>query len=194
MNSWSKLQEYYNLTDRNHSIYACATLLNPGLRKRHFTDNWTGVMASFIPIMEATCWETYKTEYLPLATPRTPEPRKKFTFRFGIYDTKATNQDEDDLLPPDEFQRYIRGTPTTVPKNDAYWSPIIGGLMKARKAPTIASIYTPLINCLVLLWPPSASESFPQLNRPYRQRGIVTEISYHLWSGDHTRTFYTPHR
>jgi hypothetical protein len=22
----------------------------------------------------------------------------------------------------------------------------------------------------------------------------VTEISYHLWSGDHTRTFYTPHR
>jgi hypothetical protein len=22
----------------------------------------------------------------------------------------------------------------------------------------------------------------------------VTEISYHIWSGDHTRTFYTPHR
>ena len=22
----------------------------------------------------------------------------------------------------------------------------------------------------------------------------VTEMSYHIWSGDHTRTFYTPHR
>ena len=22
----------------------------------------------------------------------------------------------------------------------------------------------------------------------------VTEISYHIWSGDYTRTFYTPHR
>ena len=23
---------------------------------------------------------------------------------------------------------------------------------------------------------------------------LVMEISYHIWSGDHTRTFYTPHR
>ena len=38
MNSWSLLQKYYNLTDKNHGIYACATLLNPGLRKRHFID------------------------------------------------------------------------------------------------------------------------------------------------------------
>jgi hAT family C-terminal dimerisation region len=133
MNSWSKLQEYYNLTDRNHSIYACATLLNPGLRKRHFTDNWTGVMASFIPMMEETCWETYKAEYLPLATPRTAEPKRKFTFRFGIYENKATNQDEDDLLPPDEFQRYIRGTLTTVAKNDAYWNPIAWWIDESNK-------------------------------------------------------------
>ena len=69
-------------------------------------------------MMEATCWETYKTEYLPLATPRTPEPKRKFTFRFGIYDTEATDLEKDNLLPPDELQRYIRDTPTTVPQNN----------------------------------------------------------------------------
>jgi cytochrome c peroxidase len=26
------------------------------------------------------------------------------------------------------------------------------------------------------------------------EKGGVTEISYHIWSGDYTRTFYTPHR
>jgi hypothetical protein len=123
MNSWSLLQKYYNLTDKNHGIYACATLLNPGLRKRHFIDNWTDEMADFIPIMEATCWETYKTEYLPLAKPKAPEPKKKFTFRYSIYGTKATDE-EDDSLGPDEFQKFISATPTTIAKNDIHWNPI----------------------------------------------------------------------
>src|SRR3954470_22480685 len=48
------------LSDKNHGIYACATLLNPGLRKRHFIDKWTGEMAAFIPAMEATCWKPIK--------------------------------------------------------------------------------------------------------------------------------------
>jgi hypothetical protein len=59
-------------------------------------------MADFIPAMEATCWEIYKTEYLPLANPRAPEPKKKFTFRYFIYGTKATDK-EDDLLESNEF-------------------------------------------------------------------------------------------
>jgi hypothetical protein len=54
MNSWALLQKYYNLTDKSHSIYAYAILLNPGLRKRHFIDNWTDKMEGFIPAMEAT--------------------------------------------------------------------------------------------------------------------------------------------
>jgi hAT family C-terminal dimerisation region len=132
MNSWSVLQKYYNLTDKNHGIYACATLLNPGLRKRHFTDNWTGEMADFIPVMEATCWDTYKAEYLPLAKPKVPEPTKKFTFRYSIYGTKATD-DEDGSLTYDEFQRFIYATPTTVAKNDTHWNPIKWWIDESKK-------------------------------------------------------------
>jgi hypothetical protein len=47
--------------------------------------------------------------------------------------TKATNQDEDDILPPDELQRYIRGGPTTVSKNDTYWSPIAWWIDESSK-------------------------------------------------------------
>ena len=132
MNLWALLQKYYNLTDKNHGIYACATLLNPGLRKRHFIDNWTGEMEDFIPIMEATCWETYKTEYLPLANPKVPEPKKKFTFRYSIYGTKATDE-EDDPLTSDEFQQFIYATPTTVAKNDIHWNPINWWIDESKK-------------------------------------------------------------
>jgi hypothetical protein len=76
-------------------------------------------MADFIPAMEATCWEIYKTEYLPLANPKAPEPKKKFTFRYSIYGTKATDE-ENDLLGPDEFQKFISATPTTVAKNNTH--------------------------------------------------------------------------
>jgi hypothetical protein len=52
--------------------------------------------------MEATYWEIYKTEYLPLASPKVPKPKKKFTFRYFIYGTKATDKG-DNPLEPDEF-------------------------------------------------------------------------------------------
>jgi hypothetical protein len=80
-------------------------------------------MADFIPVMEATYWDTYKAEYLPLTKPKVPEPTKKFTFRYSIYGTKATD-DEDGSLTYDEFQRFIYATPTTVAKNNTYWNPI----------------------------------------------------------------------
>jgi hypothetical protein len=66
--------------------------------------------------MEATCWGTYKSGYPPPTNLKVPEP-KKFTFRYSIYETKATDE-EDDLLGPDEFQKFIYATPTTVAKND----------------------------------------------------------------------------
>jgi hypothetical protein len=88
-----------------------------------FTDNWTGEMDDFIPAIGATYWEIYKTEYLPLANPKVPEPKKKFTFRYSIYGTKATDE-EDDPPGPDEFQKFIYPTPTTVAKNDTHWNPI----------------------------------------------------------------------
>jgi hypothetical protein len=139
VNSWSLLQKYYDLTGKNHSIYACATLLNPGLRKRYFIDNWTGEMAGFIPAMEAACWETYKTEYLPLASPKVPESKRIFTFRYSIYGTKAT---EDDSLRPDEFQKFISATPTTVARSDTHWNPINWWIEESQKG-----IYDTLYLC-----------------------------------------------
>jgi hypothetical protein len=88
-------------------------------------------MASFIPIMESTCWETYKAKYLSLAKPKALEPKRKFTFRYGIYSTKAIY--EDDPLPADEFQRFIHDTPTTVGRNDIYWNPISWWINESNK-------------------------------------------------------------
>jgi hypothetical protein len=62
--------------------------------------------------MEATRLETYKTEYLSLANPKVPGPKKKLTFWYSIYGTKATDE-EDDPLGSDEFQKFICATPTT---------------------------------------------------------------------------------
>src|SRR5271156_2250246 len=89
-------------------------------------------MASFIPMIESTCWETYKVEYLPLATPKAPETKRKFTFRQGIYNTSG-RYGEDDLLPADEFQRFIHSTPTTVERNDTHWNPITWWIDESNK-------------------------------------------------------------
>jgi hypothetical protein len=42
MNSWAKLQEYYQLTDGSYSIYAAATLFHPPPRMKHFTREVSG--------------------------------------------------------------------------------------------------------------------------------------------------------
>ena len=70
MNSWSLLQKYYNLTNKNYTIYACATLLNPGLRRAYLDKNWTDKMKDFINPIITICWDTYRTKYLPRAQPK----------------------------------------------------------------------------------------------------------------------------
>jgi hypothetical protein len=89
-------------------------------------------MEDFIPTTEVAYWETYKTEYLPLANPKVPKPKKKFTFRYSIYGTKATDE-EDDPLGPDEFQKFIYATPTTVAENDTHWSSINWWIGESQK-------------------------------------------------------------
>jgi hypothetical protein len=93
----------------------------------------------------------YKAEYSPLERPKASEPKRKFTFRYGIYSTKATYVEEDHLLPADEFQRVIYDTPTTVGRNDTHWNPSVGGMMRAIRETTTAFIYTPSTNHLALL-------------------------------------------
>jgi hypothetical protein len=76
-------------------------------------------MADFIFIMKTSCWETHKTEYLLLATPKAIKPQRKFTIRYFIYNTKATTE-EDGPLIRNEFQDFIFNSPTTVVKNDIH--------------------------------------------------------------------------
>src|SRR2546423_2718555 len=54
------------------------------------------------------------------------------TFRQGIYNTRGT-YGEDDLLPADEFQRFIHSTPTTVDRNDTRWNPITWWIDESNK-------------------------------------------------------------
>jgi hypothetical protein len=61
------------------------------------------------------------------------EPTRKFTFQYGIYSTKVTYVEEDDLLPADEFQRFIHGTPTIVGRNDTHWNPISWWIDESNK-------------------------------------------------------------
>jgi hypothetical protein len=75
--------------------------------------------------------ETYKTEYLSLANPKVPESKKKLTFWYSMYGTKATDE-EDDPPGSDEFQKFIYATPTTVVKNDTIGTQSIGGLRKPK--------------------------------------------------------------
>jgi len=52
-----------------------------------------------------------------------PGLRKRYfiDIRYSIYSNKATYE-EDDPIAPDEFQRFIHATPTTVAKDDIYWN------------------------------------------------------------------------
>jgi hypothetical protein len=63
-NAWEVLQEYNDLTDQNHEIYAAAALLNPCLRKRYFDWSWTGEAASQIENMITKNRGIWEQEYL----------------------------------------------------------------------------------------------------------------------------------
>jgi len=62
-------------------------------------------------------------EYLPLANPKAPESKKKFIFQYSIYGTKATDEENDPLMP-DEFQKFIHAASTTVARNGPHWNSI----------------------------------------------------------------------
>jgi hAT family C-terminal dimerisation region len=82
--------------------------------------------------MKATCWDIYKTEYLSFTNPKVFKLTKKFIFRYFIYRTRVTNE-EDDSLTSNEFQKFIYVTPTTVSKNDIYWNPINWWINESKK-------------------------------------------------------------
>jgi hypothetical protein len=102
-NSWEKLQEYNNLTDNNHEIYAAGTLLNPYLRKAYFMRRWTGAAADYIEPMikrNRTQWETQYRQNTPIQAP--------VEFRSPLAAFMAGTQQGIDA---DEFTHYLEAPP-----------------------------------------------------------------------------------
>jgi hypothetical protein len=72
--------------------------------------------------------------------------------------------EEDNPLPANEFQRFTHGTPTIVGRNDTHWNPISWWIDESNMGNYDSLfIYTPSINCPVLLWLLSTSESLARL-------------------------------
>lgn len=69
-----KLMKYYELTDKNHQIYAASTFLSPTERLDFFKIKRTGSMESWIPVVEGRLRDVWQKEYAHLA--RKDEPQK----------------------------------------------------------------------------------------------------------------------
>ena len=106
-NSWAKLNEYYNITDSNHAVYAAATLLHPAMRMTYFRKNWIGKCASWIPVMEAKCRDVWETEFLPLALRNTTSSEPEDTFLNDMMGLEVSTNG-------DEFYKYAHRNPTPV--------------------------------------------------------------------------------
>ena len=103
-NAWDLLTKYNNLTDRNHEIYAAATLLNPCVRRQYFDKSWTGNAADQIELMiqkNRGVWENNYRQDMPVPVSEAP----KSILSAYMYNLCATSQ----LQNNDDFQRYVNG-------------------------------------------------------------------------------------
>jgi hypothetical protein len=138
LNSWSVMRKYYDLTDKSHSIYAAATLLNPLYRMTYFEKNWTGESASWISVMKDTCWNVWKEDYLPYSQAPQPKepPKKQFDFRLWVESQMEEEPEIDD--DADEFQRYTGQRPHKIAKEDkAAFNPITWWSEQRLKFPSL---------------------------------------------------------
>jgi hypothetical protein len=111
-NSWAKLDEYYHLTDKNHAVYAAATLLHPAMRTAHFRKTWTGPLENWVQVMEANCREVWTTQFLPHLPKNTSSKTPNGSFMRNVMGLS-----QDDEL--DEFGRYDRD-PTPISDPDTF--------------------------------------------------------------------------
>ena len=107
-NAWDVLKKYNVLTDKNHEIYAAATLLNPCVRKAYFEHSWIGNAASMIEPMiqkNRNIWESEYREYTPQVV--STAPRSSLSVYMANLVTSETQQ-----LQDNDFERYINGNVT----------------------------------------------------------------------------------
>src|SRR5277367_1338209 len=63
-NAWQKLDNYYNLTNHSHSIYAAAILFNHSRRKTCFDEQWTtGALVTWKEAMLTKVRQTWEEEH-----------------------------------------------------------------------------------------------------------------------------------
>jgi hAT family C-terminal dimerisation region len=103
---WNVLTKYYNLTDRNQTVYAMGTLLNPTCRSAYFTRHWTGQLASYIPTMKTACHGRWQREYqskIPSAT----IPRKRTLLEAFLHQDPSEEAE-------DEWERWVSALPIPI--------------------------------------------------------------------------------
>jgi hypothetical protein len=77
------------------------------MRIRHFQKNWTGQAATWIPVMEAKCRETWSKEFLPPAPPQ-PEKKREDSFLNDLMGLLSKDVEKD------EFESYTHSDPTSI--------------------------------------------------------------------------------
>lgn len=104
-NAWEVLKKYNNITDRSHGIYAAATLLNPSLRKRWFTQRWSGPAAEYITLMLTANENSWKSKYRVNLSTEAPPTHQTIFQRWAITEQTPINADT-------AFSLYVNGEPT----------------------------------------------------------------------------------
>jgi hypothetical protein len=103
-NAWEVLQKYNKITDKSHTVYAAATLLNPSLRRRWFDYNWTGDANEYIQPMLEKNRNRWKAKYM-MNTTETTSPAFQSIFQRWSVNRQAL------ITPESAFDVYTNGEP-----------------------------------------------------------------------------------
>ena len=93
------------LQPNSHRIYAAATLLNPTKRIHHFHKNWTGQQASWLPMMNDTCYRWWNDNYLHLKRREDAAAKKLNSFELHL----LGRHDSEGVIKQDDFRGYAKG-------------------------------------------------------------------------------------
>jgi hypothetical protein len=105
-NAYDKLNKYYNLSDKSHTLYAAATLFCPEQRMHYFDTNWdTKNTSKFKAPMRKAIRQEWLTKYRHLAI-EDERPVKRPTILDRHLNRVSTTDG-------DQFDTYVEGMPVT---------------------------------------------------------------------------------
>jgi hypothetical protein len=104
-NAWEVLQEYNELTDESHEIYAIAAIFNPCLRKDYFVHAWTDDARAQLQPMTQKLRKIYDIGYYQ-QLPRQPESIRHESSLDSYMDEFQQSHTER-LQAKDDLERYL---------------------------------------------------------------------------------------